>query len=88
MVPPSGCAKMPRWVKNLVVARPTYISLWYLKQKPSESLREYIRRCRQVEDKIEGLPTASIITAFYLNVRSARVREAMVARWVHTVADL
>lgn len=81
-------ARIPRRRKDLAVARPTYISLRYLKQQPGEPLREYIRRFRQVEDGIRGLPAASVITAFYLNVRSARVREAMAARWVHTVAEL
>lgn len=87
-MPLNGCRQDPSPGKGLEVALPMYISLQYLKQQPGEPLQEYIRRFPQVEDKIEGLPTASIITAFYLNVHSARVREAMAACWVHTVVEL
>ena len=69
-------------------ARPSYYSLHRLKQGPGEPLRKYIRRFRQMQRKILDLPAATIIMAFYLNVRSVSIIEKLAARWVHTVAEL
>lgn len=69
-------------------ARPMYISLRYLRQCPAEQLRDYIRHFRQLHERTRGIPEAAVIAAFFQNVRSVGVRDAMTVHWVHTIDDL
>lgn len=88
MLPRAAATDVVRAKRDFEVAHPTYISLLYLKQKPSEPLWEYIQHVRQMQDKVRNLPAASVIMLFYLNVRNTRLCKELAAHFVHTVAEL
>lgn len=65
-----------------------YISLRYLRQRPAEQLRDYIRHFHGVHARTRDIPEAAVVAAFFWNIQSVGMHDKMAAQWVHTIIDL